>query len=86
MKIKFLILSALLISGNTYAQKKLHFNNLTEKEKKQGWNLLFDGKSLDGWKGYNSDQVYTCWSVSNGELVCKGEGGSVTARRYYHNH
>jgi len=31
MKIKFLILSALLISGNTYAQKKLHFNNLTEK-------------------------------------------------------
>src|SRR6185295_6718967 len=25
-------------------------NTLTEDEKKAGWKLLFDGKSLDGWK------------------------------------
>ncbi len=54
-------------------------NKLSKKEKKQGWQLLFDGQSLTGWKGYNADQVYSCWSVVNGELVCKGEGGSETA-------
>jgi len=54
-------------------------NTLTKKEKKQGWQVLFDGQSLDGWKGFNSDQVFSCWSVAAGELVCKGEGGSETA-------
>jgi hypothetical protein len=61
------------------AQKTGRLNTLSNEEIKQGWQLLFDGQTLNGWKGYNSDQVFSCWSVSNGELVCQGEGGSVTA-------
>ena len=28
-------------------------NTLTEKEKADGWVLLFDGEKADGWRGYN---------------------------------
>jgi hypothetical protein len=71
----------LLIHPLLFAQNKSNrpMNALTKKDIKQGWALLFDGQTLSGWKGFNSDQVFGCWSVANGELVCTGEGGSVTA-------
>ena len=44
-------------------------NTLTPAETKAGWQLLFDGKSLDNWKA--SDKPGT-FSVANGEIVVKG--------------
>lgn len=79
MKLFICLLAFTIISSGLLAQTKGAANNLSKKEIKQGWQLLFDGQTLKGWKGYNSDQVFTCWSVANGELVCSGEGGSVTA-------
>ncbi len=81
MKLILALILTFFISSGTLAQNApAGLNNtLTKKETKQGWQLLFDGKSLSGWKGYNSDQMFSCWSVVNGELVCQGEGGSVTA-------
>lgn len=32
-------------------------NVLTEAEIADGWELLFDGKSLDQWKDYNGDSL-----------------------------
>jgi len=79
MKKACLIVSLFLVSAATFSQKAIPCNSLTLKEAKQGWQLLFDGQTLNGWKGYNSDQVFSCWSVADGELICKGEGGSETA-------
>jgi hypothetical protein len=81
MKLPIAILAAIMIPACISAQapKARSNNSLTKKEIKQGWQLLFDGQTLDGWKGYNSDKMFSCWSVANGELVCLGEGGSVTA-------
>lgn len=81
MKIFSILLVSLAISMSLPGQNtsKTDNNFLTRKEVKQGWMLLFDGHSLNGWKGYNSELVFSCWSVANGELICKGEGGSETA-------
>jgi hypothetical protein len=79
MKQHLILLSAIIVSFGLHAQETDKSNTLSNKEIKQGWQLLFDGHTLEGWKGYNSDQVFNCWSVVKGELVCMGEGGSVTA-------
>lgn len=45
-------------------------NQLTSEEKKQGWILLFDGKTTNGWHGYNKDGVPAVWLAKDGELQC----------------
>jgi hypothetical protein len=45
-------------------------NTLTDAEKKAGWKLLFDGKSLDGWHNFKSKTVKPGWQVKDGALVC----------------
>lgn len=44
-------------------------NILTEKEKKDGWTLLFDGKTINGWHTYNRGEVSKNWKVIEGTLV-----------------
>ena len=62
-------------------------NSLTNQEKKQGWKLLFDGKSTSGWKTFNADKVSAAWKVSNGELyldksVKEGRGDLITTSEF----
>lgn len=45
-------------------------NTLTAAEKSAGWQLLFDGKSLDGWKASEDSGVFT---VQDGNLVVSGK-------------
>ena len=49
-------------------------NQLTKKEKEEGWVLLFDGKSSEGWKGNNKDHFPTGWEIVDGTLHCIGSG------------
>ncbi len=37
--------------------------------------VLFDGTSLDGWRGYNKDHVPARWVIEDGALRFKGSGG-----------
>ena len=58
-------------------------NALSAKEKSDGWKLLFDGKTMNGWRNYQSDKVTDRWMVSNGELyldksVTAGTGDIMT--------
>lgn len=43
-------------------------NKLTEAEKKQGWILLFDGKTLDNWRGFGLDKAPDGWVVEEGTI------------------
>jgi len=45
-------------------------NTLTNEEKAAGWRLLFDGKSLDGWRNFKRQGVRPGWQVRDGVLVC----------------
>jgi hypothetical protein len=49
-------------------------NSLTPDEAKQGWKLLFDGKSLAGWEARTTSAPPATgdWVVQNGTLVCPG--------------
>ncbi len=51
-------------------------NKLSRAEKKDGWTLLFDGKTTEGWHNWNEDTI-TGWIVEDGCLVGLGLGGDI---------
>lgn len=62
-------------------------NALSKKEEKEGWKLLFDGKSTQGWRNFNSTSIGSAWKVSNGELYLdnstkEGRGDIVSDGEY----
>ncbi len=52
-------------------------NSLTDAEKKEGWQLLFDGKTADGWRGFQQDTLPAGWLVDSGMFKAKGAGGDI---------
>lgn len=50
-------------------------NELSEGEKQAGWQLLFDGKSTAGWRGYKQDSMPRSWKVENGSLLSRRADG-----------
>lgn len=54
-------------------------NQLTDADKKAGWTLLFDGKSLEGWRGYKKpDASGTRWKIEDGTLTLPSADGKDT--------
>ncbi len=43
--------------------------NLFACDQKNEWIYLFDGKTTDGWRGYNSQVIPPGWTVKNGVLT-----------------
>jgi len=52
-------------------KNKVH-NQLFDYEKEAGWQLLFNGKTLDGWHLYNKadSTSLSAWEVKDGLLYC----------------
>jgi hypothetical protein len=52
---------------------------LTAEETRAGWKMLFDGKSLAGWRGYKKpDAAGSRWSVEDGVLTLAKDDGKDT--------
>ncbi len=88
MKLTALLLFCLLSTGALFAQKP---NTLTKKEEKDGWKLLFDGKSKNGWHTYLRDTVGSKWQVKDGALVFdpsqpQSGGGDIVTNESYENY
>ncbi len=47
-------------------------NILTAAEKADGWRLLYDGRTLAGWRGYMGSDIARSWSSVDGELTLRG--------------
>jgi hypothetical protein len=52
-------------------------NTLSAEEQEAGWELLFDGVSLEKWRGYGRDDLPETWSVRDGEMMLLTEGGNM---------
>ncbi len=83
MKKVFCFLAACVILPAAGFSQKL--NTLSSKEKKQGWTLLFDGTSTNGWTTTGGKPVPAGWEVKDGILTVKkgAKGGDIiTAGEY----
>jgi len=50
------------------AKEGLGMNVLTDQQKTEGWQLLFDGESTKGWHKYGGKPVGSAWKVADGAL------------------
>jgi hypothetical protein len=60
-------------------------NTLTPEEVKDGWKLLFDGKTTAGWHNFKSDKIRSGWKVIDGTLSCTNPldaGDIVTTEKF----
>jgi len=80
-----------LILGNSGVQAESSRNTLTPKEAESGWEMLWDGKSSNGWRAIDQASFPgSGWVIEDGLLICLGEelpdeqrgGAIVTARKY----
>ena len=82
--ITLLAVFLLIWTGSIQAQD----NQLTAKEKKEGWVLLFNGKNLDGWTSVGKEIPPAFgWVVEDGSLTVRKQGdkrgGDIITREQY---
>jgi glucose/arabinose dehydrogenase/ubiquinone/menaquinone biosynthesis C-methylase UbiE len=59
-------------------------NTLTLTEERLGWQLLFDGESLENFRGYRQEQPGAGWAVEDGTIVRKANGaGDLITREQF---
>ena len=79
MKKSFIILGAMAAAAVAFVscggQKP---NELTAQEQQDGWQLLFDGQTLSGWRDYNGTELTGPWTVVDGAIEAEGQGGDAS--------
>jgi hypothetical protein len=58
-------------------------NTLTPQEKAEGWKLLFNGRSFEGWRAFKSPTPPPGWSVVDGTIARVGDGGDLMTSEQY---
>lgn len=60
-------------------------NRLTTEERRDGWQLLFDGQSTKGWRGFKQKDAPKGWVVEQGSLVREAGGADLITLKQYRN-
>jgi hypothetical protein len=58
-------------------------NRLTDREAEDGWKLLFDGRTTNGWRGYRSNEMPAGWQAVDGALTRVAEAGDIVSVDQY---
>ncbi|UIJ47143.1 DUF1080 domain-containing protein [Sphingomonas cannabina] len=53
-------------------------NTLTARERAEGWQLLFNGRDLAGWRSYTGGAPASSWTVRNGVLMLTASSGKMS--------
>lgn len=54
-------------------------NKLSEQELEEGWQLLFNGRDLEGWRDFKGEgEIKNPWRAERGMLTSLGEGSDST--------
>ena len=70
------------INGDENAADNIY--TLSEDEKSEGWEMLFDGKNLEKWKSVRADTFPShAWVIEDGALVLNDRGGDIITREKY---
>ena len=86
-----ILLSSGCVAGQTDAtgtngqDKGLAHNELSAEDVAEGWELLFDGQSLDGWRAYDHEGVPGGWEVRDGAIMRTGPGGDIMTQGVFRN-
>ena len=91
MKTQRYLCIILLLSATLTTVTAQTANTLTRREKREGWKLLFDGVSTQGWHTYLRDTVGSRWQVRDGALVFdpthpRDGGGDIVTNGEYENY
>ena len=76
-----LVAAAVLAAPSLHGQASAD-NTLTAAEQSAGWQLLFDGKTIDKWRANNGTGVPANWSVADGTICPRyahlcGDSGTI---------
>jgi len=84
-KLSLLIVSTAILLVAPLASRAQDANTLTDAEKADGWQLLFDGTNFDGWHNFRHEGIAPGWQVKDGTLVCVDPhhaGDIVTTKQF----
>ena len=76
----YLALAATVASCGSNANKKAAADSTATAQAQapaedEGWTVIFDGKTLNGWRGYGKDKAPSRWTVEDGAIKFNGSGG-----------
>ncbi|MFO1476998.1 MAG: DUF1080 domain-containing protein [Verrucomicrobiota bacterium] len=76
----FLLAACLLPARVLFAADPAPANTLSDAERREGWRLLWDGKTTEGWRGARLDSFPTnSWKIQDGVLSVVSSGNGESA-------
>jgi hypothetical protein len=64
-------------AGRGMSAAQATMNTISTKERAEGWRLLFDGRTMTGWRGFRQQTLPPGWQAIDGELTRVGEAGDI---------
>ncbi|NJD11931.1 MAG: DUF1080 domain-containing protein [Gemmatimonadetes bacterium] len=74
------LLAAVLLTALCSLHGLTAQNTLSPEERAAGWRLLFDGRSLAAWRGYNQPTMPAGWQAVDGALTRVEPAGDIITR------